>query len=359
MCMSFATGHATTLRWDALRGSAASRFATTGRSSGSTGWPDTTSELTNRSLLHKRAGSTAATASPPSHPTSSRTRATPGQDVPAVGRVGGPDAIPLSPVLLAPPRTRVGSRSAHDLDHGARGSGRDPPAPVLVSPVGSVPNPSPTYTWNASAGPTQYTLQVYDSAGTRLLQRLYDATAVCVGSVCSKAENLVLALGLHLEGEGPERQGGTWSVAVAFTVIPPAAPVASAPSGPLVNPTPTYTWSASTGATTYLHQVFDSGGVQVFQTAILHGEQRLRRSDLQLQPRCRARDGRLQLDHPGESRLGGDPRAPRSPSTSAAMSTRSWATSTGTAGRTGSARAEPPRTSRCRRARASSAARSG
>jgi hypothetical protein len=90
-----------------------------------------------------------------------------------------------------------------------------PPAPVLVSPVGSVPNPSPTYTWNASAGATQYMLQVYDSAGTRLLQRLYDASAVCVGSVCSKTETLVLALGSYTwKVKAQNAQGGTWSATV-------------------------------------------------------------------------------------------------------------------------------------------------
>lgn len=141
-----------------------------------------------------------------------------------------------------------------------------PPAPVLVSPKGSVPNPSPTYTWNTSAGATQYMLQVFDSVGNRLLQRLYDATAVCSGSVCSKTETLVLALGSYTWWvKAQNTQGGTWSATAAFTVIPPAAPTAYAPAGPLTNPTPTYTWSSSAGATGYFHQVFDSSGTLVFQ----------------------------------------------------------------------------------------------
>jgi RHS repeat-associated protein len=141
-----------------------------------------------------------------------------------------------------------------------------PPPPVLVAPIGPIPDPDPTYTWNVSAGATQYTLQVFDSGGTRVLLRQYDASSVCSGGVCSRTEALVLALGDYTwRVRAQNAQGSTLSGSVGFTVIPPAAPVAYAPSGPLTNPTPTYTWSSSAGATVYRHVVFDNAGAAIYE----------------------------------------------------------------------------------------------
>ena len=49
-----------------------------------------------------------------------------------------------------------------------------------------------------------------------------------------------------------------------MAAVPPA-PVLVAPSGPVPYPTPAYTWNASTGATQYMLQVFDTPGNRLLQ----------------------------------------------------------------------------------------------
>jgi len=52
---------------------------------------------------------------------------------------------------------------------------------------------------------------------------------------------------------------------MSFTVLPPPAPTPSSPGGAVFTPTPTYTWSVSSGATQYFLQVANGTGT-VFQS---------------------------------------------------------------------------------------------
>src|SRR3989441_621629 len=134
-----------------------------------------------------------------------------------------------------------------------------PGAATLVAPSGNIATGTPTFTWNAVAGATQYLLWVDDSSGGRLRTTYTAAQTGCLSGIgtCSIAPGAVLNPGAgewwivtsNAAGSGP------WSSVMTFTVAgtpPPPAATIVAPSGSLATATPTFTWNAGASATQYL-----------------------------------------------------------------------------------------------------------
>jgi len=125
------------------------------------------------------------------------------------------------------------------------------PAPTLSSPSGASYTPTPTYTWSAVAGATQYSLEV-DSPTARIFQTTFPAASVCPGSTCSATPTTSLAQGSYnWVAQAANASGGTWSAPKAFTVQGPPASTPQAPTGSGTNASPTYVWSAVGGGVTY------------------------------------------------------------------------------------------------------------
>ena len=93
---------------------------------------------------------------------------------------------------------------------------------TLVSPMGTIDDDTPTYTWNAVSDSTWYYLWVNDSTGTPI-KKWYTATGAGCGSgsgLCSITPTTALALGSctwwiqtwNSDGDGP------WSDSLSFTV---------------------------------------------------------------------------------------------------------------------------------------------
>src|SRR2546425_3135129 len=142
-----------------------------------------------------------------------------------------------------------------------------PGAATLVAPSGNIATGTPTFTWNAVAGATQYLLWVDDSSGGRLRTTYTAAQTGCLSGIgtCSIAPGAVLNPGAgewwivtsNAAGSGP------WSSVMTFTVAgtpPPPAATLVAPSGSLATATPTFTWNAVASATQYMLWVDDSSG---------------------------------------------------------------------------------------------------
>jgi hypothetical protein len=142
--------------------------------------------------------------------------------------------------------------------------------PTPLTPNGSVATSTPTYTWTAVAGSTQYRLYVAGSSGVVVQDTATASEAGCPSGTgnCSFAPSQPLFNGpatwwVRAENaQGP----GPWSVAMPFTVAGPAPPgvvTLTSPSGPAGTNNPTYTWQAQPTATQYQLFVRDSATVRV------------------------------------------------------------------------------------------------
>jgi hypothetical protein len=160
--------------------------------------------------------------------------------------------------------------------------GGAPGAAQLVSPSGSIATATPTYTWNAVTGATQYYLWVNNPGASPKIQQWYTADqAGCAsgGSTCSVTPSTVLAAGAaqwyiqtwNANGYGP------WSNALSFTVpggSTPGKAILISPSGATSTANPTYAWNAVSGSAWYYLWVSDSGAsakIQRWYTAAQAG----------------------------------------------------------------------------------------
>ncbi|MBF0458898.1 MAG: RICIN domain-containing protein [Nitrospirae bacterium] len=97
-----------------------------------------------------------------------------------------------------------------------------PAAPTPVSPSSTITTTTPTYTWNAVSGATQYALSVYDSTGKNTFA-VYSTSAVGCSSgtgTCSITPSTVLPSGnsSFYVAAGNAVGWGAWSSAKSFTV---------------------------------------------------------------------------------------------------------------------------------------------
>jgi len=144
-----------------------------------------------------------------------------------------------------------------------------PGTPILLTPSGTVGITNPTYTWNAVPGATSYRIYVADQTNVNapLVNVWYTAAEVGCASgtgTCSITPSVILpdaayywwVRAKNVAGQGP------WSAYQTFTVITtttiPDPPNLVSPSGTITVTTPTYTWNAVVGATSYRIYLTDS-----------------------------------------------------------------------------------------------------
>jgi hypothetical protein len=135
-----------------------------------------------------------------------------------------------------------------------------PAAPALATPTnGATTQPlSPILTWNAVQVATRYELQVSTSSG--FSSTVFDDTSITatsrqVGPLVNNGTYYWRVKAINTAGTSP------WSAVWSFSVaVPPVAPVLASPSNGATaqSVTPTLTWNASSGATSYFLEVTTS-----------------------------------------------------------------------------------------------------
>jgi hypothetical protein len=132
------------------------------------------------------------------------------------------------------------------------------PGPAtLVSPTGNIgTNYTPSFTWNKVSNSSWYYLWINGPSG-KILDKWYEASAVCSGNTCTVTAPLTLSGGNHTwwiqtwndAGVGP------WSAGMSFnTTIPTAPPAATlvSPTGNIgTNYTPSFTWNKVSNSSWY------------------------------------------------------------------------------------------------------------
>jgi hypothetical protein len=136
-----------------------------------------------------------------------------------------------------------------------------PAAPTLASPANGATgqSTSPTLTWNASSGATSYHLQV--SASSTFSTLFYDnasltSTSAVVSGLAYSSTYYWRVSAANIAGSSA--YSGSWSLATA--AAPPTVPAVPTLASPANGATgqstsPTLTWNASSGATSYHLQV--------------------------------------------------------------------------------------------------------
>ena len=153
------------------------------------------------------------------------------------------------------PRTLEGlGRWSHRINFSVEGP---PGQATLTSPHDTKTGATPTYSWQAMAAATSYTLQV-DRGASRVHSASYTtAQAGCTAGrgTCSITPSTALQLGAHSwRIQTANRHGaGRWSERAEFTVAAlPRAAILISPRGQIFDTTPTYRWNAVATATSYL-----------------------------------------------------------------------------------------------------------
>jgi hypothetical protein len=148
-----------------------------------------------------------------------------------------------------------------------------PTAPVPIGPSGTVTTTTPTYSWSAFAGAASYYLLAQNTAGVAVSSSYTAAQAGCAGGgTCAVTPASPLANNSAYNwfvNATTSAATTPWSAASSIVVSaqsangPPAAPVTTSPNGSLATATPTYTWTAASGATSYYLLVQNTAGVAV------------------------------------------------------------------------------------------------
>jgi PKD repeat protein len=121
-------------------------------------------------------------------------------------------------------------------------------APTMTSPTGSTPNTTPAFTWTTSPGATRYDLWVNNlTTGQNQIVRQQNLTTTFFTAATPLPVGSYIAWVAAFKGT----TSLGWSAGLNFTILAPAAPTLTGPAATTTDTTPTFTWTASPGASQY------------------------------------------------------------------------------------------------------------
>jgi hypothetical protein len=142
------------------------------------------------------------------------------------------------------------------------------PAPLTVSPTGTINSTTVPYRWTSVAGAVNYRLSIRNNGGAPTYLWFTPAAAGCgAGGDCGVTPQITLTNGTaEWQVQAWTNNGyGAWSSLVAITVniAAPSTPVLVSPNGTLATAAPQLRWNASDNATLYYARLFDSTGQRI------------------------------------------------------------------------------------------------
>jgi secreted trypsin-like serine protease len=131
-----------------------------------------------------------------------------------------------------------------------------PPGKVTITaPIGAITNNTPQYQWERLSGATGYRLLVRDSSANTVIWKIYNATSICSGSLCTANPGTYLADGFYtVLVQGTNSAGYSPWVSEDFYInitSAPETPTIIAPIGAISDNTPEYKWNHLSTATEY------------------------------------------------------------------------------------------------------------
>jgi hypothetical protein len=139
-----------------------------------------------------------------------------------------------------------------------------PTVPTPATPNGTITNVTPTYTWSAIDGATQYTYNLF-SGSTTVYSKTVTSSS-CDATTCTSTPTTALADGSYTWNVSAYVNGvwKSYSSSQAFAVT--TVPTLTSPSGLITTTTPTFTWSTIASASQYDLTVLNNGTSVYTQT---------------------------------------------------------------------------------------------
>jgi hypothetical protein len=125
------------------------------------------------------------------------------------------------------------------------------PAPLTSAPSGTIGTDMPTFSWTSVGGADHYDLIVSDQTTGHQALRMSQLTATSVALTAANALSPGHTYQWQVGAVSTNGQAESLSVALTFNIPALQAPVANGPAGVVATDTPTFAWSAVTGADHY------------------------------------------------------------------------------------------------------------
>ena len=123
--------------------------------------------------------------------------------------------------------------------------------PVASGPSGALATDTPTFTWSSVTGADHYDLLVQDQSTGQQALRAPNTTVTSVALTTSQALTPGHSYVWYVGAVSTNGRVTFWSAGLTFTISALGTPQANGPSGAIATDTPTFTWTAISGAAHY------------------------------------------------------------------------------------------------------------
>lgn len=139
---------------------------------------------------------------------------------------------------------------------------------TFISPLGTINDTTPSYTWYENFGATWYKLFVWNNSKEKIHSQWYESSGICSEGKCSVQLDSSLKSGNYeCFVKSWNEHGNTWSEGMSFAIqgddTPPSKVTHTSPSGAIQTSTPAFTWTADPASTWYRLWIGYPGDIKI------------------------------------------------------------------------------------------------